>query len=193
MKRIILIAFKDGNVEEGLRRLIQLNPDSLIVIPVVSHPNFMDSAMKTIKQTKSKYHLFFAESNDNIDALVVGAEDITLCNSPIKEVVREITSEDVLAMVWDDSLEAHMVLHAIEDYGIEVWNIEDGLEVIEVDFDEEGDSDALYEQMQEDLSTFIESFAEYIMAGVLDVLAKTVKEHIEESEKTKGINPFDKK
>lgn len=62
MKRIILIAFKDGNVEEGLRRLIQLNPDSLIVIPVVSHPNFMDSAMKTIKQTKSKYHLFLPKA-----------------------------------------------------------------------------------------------------------------------------------
>lgn len=190
MKRIVVLSFKDGDVEEGLRRLIALNPEAVVVLPITGLPKFTSTAMKAIKEAKAKYHLFFTDSTEGIDKLILNAHDITMCSSPLREIMREITSEDVLAMVWDDSIEAHMALHAVEDFAIETWNIEDGLDVIEVDYDDD-DSDVLYAEMQEKLSEFIESFSEYIMAGVLGVITKAVQERIAEEEGKREINPFE--
>jgi hypothetical protein len=190
MKRIVVLSFKDGDVEDGLRRLITLNPDAVVILPILGFTKFNETAMKAIKATKAKYHLFFTDSTEGIDKLILNAHDITMCSSPLREIMREITSEDVLAMVWDDSIEAHMALHAVEDFAIETWNIEEGLDVIEVDYDED-DSDALYSHMQEKLSEFIEAFSEYIMNGVLDVITKAVQERIQEEEGKREINPFE--
>lgn len=193
MKRIVVLPFKDADVQEGLRRLIQLNPGTTVVLPVAPALSvFTASSLQVLTETKANYHLFFTDGDEGIDNLILNAQDITMCNNPMKEILREITSEDVLAMVWDESIEAHLALHAVEDFAIETWNIEEGLEVIEVDFDEDDDTDILYEEMQESLSNFIEAFATYLTAGVLDVLSKTIEAKIKEDEGKKGINPFDK-
>ena len=191
MKRIIVLPFKDGDVSEGMRRLVQLNPNAVVLFPVVDLPVFTQSMTKVLNETSTKYQLFFTDGSDGIDDLVLRAHDITMCLNPMKEVVREITADDILAMVWEDSIEAHLTLHAVEDLAVETWNIEDGLEPIEVDFDEE-ESDILYEEMQEALSNFIEAFATYITSGVLDTLSKAVEERLREDMGKKDINPFDK-
>lgn len=190
MKRIIVLPFKDGDVYDGLRRLIALNEDALIVFPVMELPLFTETAMKAIEETKAKYHLFFTDKTEDIDKLILGAHDMTICTNPVREILREVTSEDVLGIVWDDSIEAHLALHAVEDYAIETWSIEDGLDFIEIEEDEV-DSNVLYEDMQEKLSEFIEAFSEYIMTGVLEALTHAVQERIDEQEGKKEINPFD--
>jgi len=192
MKRIIVLPFKDANVTDGLRRLLQLNNDAMVVLPVVpGFPEFTATSHQVLTDSKAKYHLFFTDGDEGIDSLILNANDITMCSNPTKEILREVTSEDVLAMVWDECIEAHLTLHAVEDLAVETWNIEDGLDVIEVDFDDE-DTDILYEEMQEALSNFIEAFATYLTAGVLDVLSKTIEAKLKEDEGKRGINPFDK-
>jgi hypothetical protein len=158
---------------------------------MAEYPTFVLSTAKALQDTKAKYHLFFTDG-DNADALALGAEDITLCSTPLKEILREVTSEDVIALVWEDSLEAHLALHAVEDFAIETWNIENGLEVIEVEFDDDSESDLLFEEMQEALSTFIEAFATYITSGVLDTLSQAVEQRLKEDMGKKDFNPFDK-
>jgi hypothetical protein len=192
MKRIVVMPFKDGNVKEGMRRLIQLNKDAVVMFPVMDLPQFTTSMTQVLEETSAKYHLFFTDGSDGIDNLVLKAHDITMCLSPMKEMTREITAEDVLAMVWEDSIEAHLVLHAVEDLAIEAWNIDDGLEPIEVEFDDDDESDMLYEEMQEALSVFIEAFATYITNGVLNTLAKAVEERLREDLGKKDIDPFEK-
>lgn len=192
MKRIIVMPFKDGDVKDGMRRLIQLNKDAVVVFPVMELPQFSKSLTKVLEETGAKYHLFFTDGSDGIDSLVLKAHDITMCLNPMKEITREITADDILAMVWEDSIEAHLTLHAVEDLAIEAWNIDDGLEPIEVDFDDDDESDILYEEMQEALSTFIEAFATYISNGVLNTLAKAVEERLKEDMGKKDIDPFDK-
>lgn len=192
MKRIIVMPFKDGNVKDGMRRLIQLNKDAIVLFPVVDFPEFKVSMTSVLQETGSKYHLFFTDGSDSIDDLVLKAHDITMCLNPLKEMVREITADDVLAMVWEDSIEAHLTLHAVEDLAIEAWNIDDGLEPIEVDFDDDDESDMLYEEMQEAMSNFIEAFATYITNGILNTLSKAVEERLREDMGKKDINPFDK-
>ncbi len=193
MKRIIVLPFKDADVTDGLRRLLQLNSNVTVVLPVVpSFSKFTETSHQVLTDSKAKYHLFFTDGDEGIDNLILNANDITMCSNPTKEILREVTSEDVLAMVWDECIEAHLTLHAVEDLAVETWNIEDGLDVIEVDFDDEDDTDILYEEMQEALSNFIESFATYITAGVLDVITKTIEAKIKEDEGKKDINPFNK-
>jgi hypothetical protein len=189
MKKIIVLPYKDGDVKDGLRRLINLNPDALVVFPVMNLPLFNASIEEVLNETGVKFHLFFTDGDKQIDTLVVRAQDITMCNNPRKEITREITAEDILAMVWEDTTEAHLLLHAVEDLALETWNIEDGLELIEVEFDDE-ESDLLYEEMQEALSNFIESFANYITSGVLDTLSKAVEDRLREDMGKKDIDPF---
>jgi len=193
MKRLLVLPFKDADVTDGLRRLLQLNPGITVVLPVVpDFPEFTKSSSQVLSDTKSKYHLFFTDGDEGIDSIILNAHDITMCGNPTKEILREVTSEDILAMVWEECIEAHLTLHAVEDLAVETWNIEDGLDVVEVDFDDEDDTDVLYEEMQEALSTFIEAFATYITAGVLDVITKTIEAKIKEDEGKKDINPFNK-
>lgn len=192
MKKIIVMPFKDGDVKDGMRRLIQLNKDAVVVFPVMELPQFSTSLIKVLEETGAKYHLFFTDGSDGIDDLVLKAHDITMCLNPMKEITREITADDILAMVWEDSIEAHLTLHAVEDLAIEAWNIDDGLEPIEVEFDDDDESDMLYEEMQEALSNFIEAFATYISNGVLNTLAKAVEERLKEDMGKKDIDPFGK-
>lgn len=191
MKRIVVLPFKDGDVQEGIRRLVQLHPDSLIVFPVMEYPLFNQSMERAIDETGAKFHMFFTDGSKQIDTLVVRAHDITMCSNPIKEITREITADDILAMVWEDSIEAHLILHAVEDLAVETWNIEDGLEVIEVEFEDDDESDLLYEEMQEALSQFIEAFSVYISNGILNTLSKAVEERLREDMGKKDIDPFD--
>ena len=99
-----------------------------------------------------------------------------------------LVTEDgkTLGIVWDDSPQAHFILHAIEDFGIEVWDITEGLDQIEVEFTESQED--VYKAMMDSMAIFVEHMADYIMTSVLDVLAETVAKRIEED--GKDILPF---
>lgn len=189
MKRIVVVGFKDVNVAEGFSRLVQIHPDATIVIPVLDNPVFIRSIVQVTKSHDMKYHLYFSEGGIDIDEWAISADDLTICSNPVKEVVKSVTSEDVIAFAWDDGIESHVVLHAVEDFGVETWNIDGGLDVIEIDHDE-SDSDTLYQDMQEKLSEFIESFSTYIMAGILDTMTEALFQKFKEDEKKKDIDPF---
>jgi hypothetical protein len=122
----------------------------------------------------------------DIDHILLNADDIVITDNPVKEIVRQITTEDTLGIVWDDSPQAHFILHAIEDFGIEVWDITEGLDQIEVEFTESQED--VYKAMMDSMAIFVEHMADYIMTSVLDVLAETVAKRIEED--GKDILPF---
>ena len=50
MKRIIVLPFKDGDIQDGMRRLIQLTPEAVVVFPVVELPMFTESMIKIIEE-----------------------------------------------------------------------------------------------------------------------------------------------
>jgi hypothetical protein len=100
-----------------------------------------------------------------------------------------ITPDDILAMAWDDSDEAHMVIHSLEDFGLEMWNIKGTLNAIEMDYTEDT-TEELFDAMQESLTSFIEVFSAYIASSVLDTLMDTITARLEEELGSKDINPF---
>lgn len=193
MKRIAVIAFSDGNVSEGIRRLAALNPGAHLLLPWSGLPQFSSSIKEVVKEEKLKYRLFTDGIPSNSDAFENDSLQVTLCKKPNLEILREITPEDTVAIVWDDSSDVLHVAQSLEDMAVDIWNVKDGLEMIQVDFDDDDDeSDLLYEEMQEAMSNFIEAFAVYITNGVLNTLSKAVEERLREDMGKKDIDPLGK-
>ena len=114
-----------------------------------------------------------------------------LCSNPIQEITNQLRPEDVLAIVWDDSPEAHLVIHSLEDFALETWNIEDGLEPIEIDYNDDADTEDLYDQMSAQMHLFVDSLAAYLVSAVVDALTESLAQRIAEDEGKKDISPFE--
>ena len=185
---IALISFDDVCVDEGLNKLIEkYGADIRVFIPVTGNENhFAENVMDICKEHSIKVTCFITNAFD-IDHILLNADDIVVTDNPVKEVVRQITPDDVMGIVWNGSPQAHIVLSSVEDYGIEVGDITEGIDKIEVDYSDES-ADELYTAMMTSMTVFVEHMADYIMTTVLDVLALEVAKHIEEG--GKDISPF---
>jgi len=190
MKQLAVISFNtDVDVYDGLSRLLVKHPDATVLLPIIEYGVFAKSAVKAAFASGNRIHFFLSETAA-IEEVAVVAEDITNCVDPNREIIRHIKTEDVLGIVWDESTEVHVALHALEDYGLETWNIADGLDVIEIDYSEEGPEDLL-EGMMDSLRVFVENMTEYITMSVLDVLTETIAERLREDEDNKDVSPFE--
>lgn len=186
---IAVISFQDVCADEGMLELINKygkDKELRVLLPVTGSENhFAESVMDVCRDHSVKVTCFIVNAMD-IDHILLNADDIVITDNPVKEIVRQITTEDTLGIVWDDSPQAHFILHAIEDFGIEVWDITEGLDQIEVEFTESQED--VYKAMMDSMAIFVEHMADYIMTSVLDVLAETVAKRIEED--GKDILPF---
>ena len=186
---IAVISFQDVCVDEGMLELINKygkDKELRVLLPVTGSENhFAENVMDVCRDHSVKVTCFIVNAID-IDHILLNADDIVITDNPVKEIVRQITTEDTLGIVWDDSPQAHFILHAIEDFGIEVWDITEGLDQIEVEFTESQED--VYKAMMDSMAIFVEHMADYIMTSVLDVLAETVAKRIEED--GKDILPF---
>jgi hypothetical protein len=186
---ISVISFQDVCVDEGMLKLINKygkDKELRVLLPVTGSENhFAESVMDVCRDHSVKVTCFIVNAMD-IDHILLNADDIVITDNPVKEIVRQITTEDALGIVWDDSPQAHFILNAIEDFGIEVWDITEGLDQIEIEFTESQED--VYKAMMDSMAIFVEHMADYIMTSVLDVLAETVAKRIEED--GKDILPF---
>ena len=189
MKQLAVLSFNtEADVYEGLSKLLVKHPGVSVLLPIVEYGAFAKSAVKAVFESGHKLHFFLSESA-SIEDIAVVAEDITHCVDPNREIIRHIQTEDVLGIVWDESAEAHVALHALEDYGLETWNIYDGLEVIEIDYSEETVED-LQDAMMDSLKSFVESMTEYVTMSVLEVLTETIAQRLKEEDEGRDISPF---
>lgn len=193
MKKIAIISFDENtDVTKAIQELQVKYPGSEFLIPIIEYGVFAKSAVRAVLGT-GNYRLFFSE-NASIDDYAIHNDDIVFCSNPIKEIVRQINPGDVLGLVWDDSVEAHRVLHGLEDYGLDMWDITDGLDQIEIDYDDDEDdfrTDDLHTVMINTLALFAESLTAYVVSAVMDVLTDTIRDRLAEEDDMKDISPFD--
>jgi len=186
---IAVISFQDVCVDEGMLELINKygkDKELRVLLPVTGSENhFAESVMEICKDHSIKVTCFIANAMD-IDHILLNADDIVITDNPVKEVVRQVTAEDTLGIVWDGSPQAHFILNAVEDFGIEIWDITEGLEPIDVEFTDSQED--VYKAMMDSMAIFVEHMADYIMTSVLDVLAETVAKRIDDDDK--DIMPF---
>jgi len=187
-----VISFEDVCVDEGMEALINkygATNELKVFIPVTGNENhFAESVIEVCKKYSIKITCFIVNAFE-IDHLLIAADDIVVTDNPVKEIIRQITPNDVIGIAWDNSTQAHLILGAVEDFGIEVWDISEGLDKIEVDYSEVG-TDELYTAMMDSMGVFVEHMADYIMTTVLDVLAIEVAKRIEEGDGGKDVSPF---
>lgn len=189
MQRVAVISFEEhADVTDGLEQLFEKHDDVHVLLAVVSNNHFVKSVLKAMLSYDVSFTLYVSET-EGIEH--IPHENITICSNPIKEVMRQIEPHDILAMVWDDSMEAHAVLHSLEDYGLEMWDITDGLDAIEIDYDGDHETEELYDVMVTTLNLFAESLAAYVTSAVLDVLTDTIRDRLAEEDDMKDISPFD--
>ena len=161
---------------------------SEVLIPVITRGIFTETAINAVKEQGIDFKIYL-DVETTVDGLEEDSDQIIICVNPIKELLNLITPDDILAMAWDDSDEAHMTLHSLEDFGLEMWNIKGTLNPIEMDYTEDT-TEELFDAMQESLSGFIDVFAAYIASSVLDTLMDTITARLEQELGTKDINPF---
>jgi hypothetical protein len=186
---MILLTFDpSADVYYPLVELLGKEDVSEVLIPVITRGVFTETAINAVKEQGTDFKLY-VDVETTIDGLEDDSEQITICSNPIKELLNLITPDDILAVAWDDSDEAHMVIHSLEDFGLEMWNIKGTLNAIEMDYTEDT-TEELFDAMQESLTSFIEVFSAYIASSVLDTLMDTITERLEQELDTKDINPF---
>jgi hypothetical protein len=186
---MILLTFDpSADVYHPLVELLGKEDVSEVLIPVITRGIFTETAINAVKEQGIDFKIYL-DVETTIDGIEEEAEQIIICSNPIKELLNLINSDDILAMAWDDSDEAHMVIHSLEDFGLEMWNIKGTLNAIEMDYTEDT-TEELFDAMQESLTSFIEVFSAYIASSVLDTLMDTITARLEEELGSKDINPF---
>jgi hypothetical protein len=141
------------------------------------------------KKTISEVILPSAEPNETHDQVLITASEKGIpvrTGDDLMVALASLDETDLVAVAWDDSDEAHMTIHALEDFGLEMWNIKGTLNPIEMDYTEDT-TEELHDAMQESLASFIEVFSAYIASSVLDTLMDTITERLEQESDTKDI------
>jgi hypothetical protein len=193
---IAVISFKNQDVSESMEELLQryAGQNPTLLLPVMKPlETFTQSVLKTAIETKTKITCFF-ESAVGLDHILKQADDISLTENPIGSVIHHLKPGDALAIVWDDSPQAHVIVHGVEDLALDTWDLSDGLEELEVeDGDFSLDGDDIREEMIAAMGKFVDLLAAFVANLVMSSLSEAVAEHImlsEEDGDTKDIDPF---
>ena len=110
---------------------------------------------------------------------------------PNLSVLHQLNVGDAVGIMWTDSEEDHFVLHNVEDLALDVWDISNGLSVIESHSIGPLDADALRDAMMDSFEEFVDIMATYVAAQVLNSLGQAVEEHLRDVIDKKDISPFD--
>ena len=196
--QIALFSFKDKDVSKGLKELIDsyLGDELTLLMPLIKPiPKFFESVIKLAKETPNVTLKCFFVSAEGYDQYLKYAEDLVVCENPVKEILRALTPDDELAMVWDDTPQSHFIIHAVEDLAIDMWDISDELTTLdEEDFGFEMDEEELHDEMISTMGKFVDLLAAFVANTVMESLGQAVAQHLMESEEDmdkRDFNPFD--
>ena len=192
--KIAVISFQDIDVTEGMDDLFDKYgvEQTTVLLPILKRDReFTQSVVQACLDHGVKIHCYFTDA-EGLDHILKQADDITVIDNPVKEVLLQLGSSDSLALVWDDSPQAHFALHTVEDLAIDTWDITEGLDVLEIEPDNFDDMspNELHNQMFKHLGMFVDLLAAFVASTVMDSLSEAVAEHIIDSETKRNISPF---
>lgn len=168
--KIVVLAYRDIDVSEGIAELIHQYPEAEILLPMTG----FEEVQKTV--------ITAAEAHEVITTLLVG--DIskmpppptvdeqpwlhTKAELPIaephNEAIRRIDHGDVVAFVWGwedvDAVDKDRAY--LEDFGVTQWDITDGVSPMDGPLLGEGNEDELAEDLGDAWENLVESLTMYI-------------------------------
>lgn len=177
-------------IDELLTKYSEQSPE--VIFPVkAKQDEFSQSVIRKCLENRVKVTAYFKDAN-GLEHVLKQADDITITDEPVQDVLRQLGAKDAVGIVWTDSLENHLILHSVEDLALEVWDITDGIDPIEVD-DQflSMDPDHLHDSIHKTLSVLVDMLSAYIATTVMDSIGQAVLEQLRNSTQTKDISPFD--
>lgn len=194
---IAVISFANHDATNGIHLLLEKYKDKnpTILLPVTKQTEeFVQSVLRDAIDKGVKVTCFF-ESAVGLDHILKQADDISLTENPVKEVVRHLKPGDAIGIVWDDSPQSHAIVHGVEDLALDVWDIYDGLDPVDTDdFDLSLDSDDIHKEMMATMGKFVDLMCAFVANLVMASLSEAVAEHImmSEDDDKKDIDPFNR-
>mgnify|MGYP003347771683 FL=1 len=100
---LAIISFKDIDVSHGVSQLLDeydhVTEPKVVHLPVLKTDNeFSQSVIRTCIDKGVKVIAYFI-SADGLDHLLKQADDITISDNPVKEVLHQLNQDDVLGVV----------------------------------------------------------------------------------------------
>lgn len=193
--KIAIFSDDDLDVSRGIDLLLtKYSEDSPEVIfpGMPNQDNFTQSIIRKCVENSVKVTMYFRNAA-GLDHLLKQTDEFIICEDPVQEVIRQLSADDAIGIVWTDSLDDHLILHSVEDLALDIWDITDGIDPIEIDDDPfiGLDSDDLHEGMEKALLVFMNMMAAYIANTVMESLGHAVAQHLDEQINKKDISPFD--
>ena len=119
------------------------------------------------------------------------ADETEYAEDEVMAVVHQLEKGDALGIMWNDDDYDHFILHSVEDLALDVWDITEGLALIEHRNTGPLDPDTLRDAMMNSFEEFVDLMATYVAATVLESLGQAVEEHMGDMISKKDISPFD--
>jgi len=191
--KIALFSDENLDVSKALDQLItkysEQSPE--VIFPVKkNYDEFSQSIIRKCLENRVKVTAYFKDAT-GLEHILKQADDISITDEPIQEVLRQLESKDAVGIVWTDSLNDHLILHTVEDLALDVWDITDGIDPIEIDDPfTDMDTEQLHDAMHKHLGLFVDMMAAFVASTVMNSLSEAVAEHIRDSETKKDISPF---
>ena len=191
--KIALFSDENLDVSKAVDQLISEYSEQApeILFPVkVNFDEFSQSVIRKCLENRVKCTAYFKDAN-GLEHILKQADDITITEEPVQEVLRQLGPKDAVGIVWTDSINDHLIVHTVEDLALDIWDITDGIDPIEMDDPfMEMDPDALHDAMHKTLSVWVDMMSAYIATTVMDTIGQAVLENIQNQLK-KNINPFE--
>lgn len=175
MTRIVVVSFLNEDVSEGLNELLHNYEDPFVTFSYdFNNTIFNMSVIDSCVSHGVPYHAFVEETDDVPPVDDLGS--FTHVINSQKELLKTITTGDVLAIAWDESPEVHAVIESVEDFALDTWGIRNGLQMIELDFDLEDDE--MEEFLMESFRSFSMVFAEYLVRQIVPRIKEEIMEDL---------------
>jgi hypothetical protein len=192
--KIAVFSSINVDVSDGINALIDKyalhSPEVHFPVSALEE-KFVMSILRVCKERKVKTVAYFPNAM-GLDHMLKEADDLIIVDIPVKEIIRQLSTDDAVGILWTDSVEDHIITHSLEDLAPDIWDITDGLDPIELDADDFGDmdEDALHEAMHHHLGAFVDLLAAFVASTVMNSLSEAVAQQLADELGKKDINPF---
>ena len=184
--KIAIFSEQDKDAREGALQLLTkyASKSPEVIFPVkATNQMFATSVASLCKQLGIQTTAFSSHEFTHADSTHITDEEVLA-------VVHQLEKGDAIGMLFTDSEQDHAIIHSVEDLALDIWDITEGLSVIEHHTFGPIDPDEIRDAMMDSFEEFVDLLATYVATTVMDSITQAVAENIADMLDSKDISPF---
>ena len=182
--KIVVLAYRDIDVIDGISDLIHQYPDAEIILPMTGFHEVQKSVITAAEAHEVRTTLLVGSAKDMPPPPTADESPWLHTNAelpiaePHNEAIRRIDHGDVVAFVWGwedvDAVDKDRAY--LEDFGVTQWDITDGASPMDGPLLGEGDEDELADDLGDAWENLVESLTMYIAWQVRHTMEKLMSQ-----------------